>query len=158
MSAIASEQWLYRLDFTDGSACDEVVNILAKALNLNLSPESNALLDELTEQLQAYFQGNRTEFSIPMDAKGSDFQKQVWDELRKIPYGQILSYEKLALRLGSVRLSRAVGTANGKNPISILIPCHRVIGKNGRLSGYAGGLWRKQSLLELEGNKGIWVI
>ena len=101
-------------------------------------------------QLTEYFAGQRTEFSLPLAAQGTDFQKRVWAELTKIPYGHTISYGELARRLGNPNASRAVGLANGKNPISIVVPCHRVIGASGKLTGYGGGLARKEALLALE--------
>lgn len=103
------------------------------------------------EELEAYFAGELTTFSVPVDAKGTAFQQRVWAQLRKIPYGHSHHYGHIAHALGQPTASRAVGMANGKNPVSIIVPCHRVIGKNGTLTGYAGGLNRKQKLLDLEG-------
>jgi methylated-DNA-[protein]-cysteine S-methyltransferase len=106
--------------------------------------------DAVREQLDAYFAGELEHFDVPMAVHGTDFQKRVWDELVKIPFGETISYSELARRLGDLKLVRAVGTANGRNPISIIIPCHRVIGADGTLVGYGGGLERKQWLLEHE--------
>lgn len=106
---------------------------------------------ELESQLGDYFAGRRQGFSLPLALEGTPFQLRVWAELLKIPYGQTLSYGELARRLGDPGLSRAVGAANGANPVSLLVPCHRVIGGNGTLTGYAGGLERKRGLLALEG-------
>ena len=103
------------------------------------------------EQLNEYFAGARKEFDVPLDIEGTDFQKRVWDELQKIPYGKTISYKTLSEKLGDVKAIRAVGKANGQNPIAIIIPCHRVIGANGNLVGYAGGLAIKEKLLHLEG-------
>ncbi len=103
------------------------------------------------DQLAAYFAGERREFDLPLAPAGTPFQRRVWAELRKIPYGGTISYGELARRLGDPAASRAVGAANGRNPISIVVPCHRVIGANGSLTGYGGGLERKRWLLELEG-------
>jgi methylated-DNA-[protein]-cysteine S-methyltransferase len=104
----------------------------------------------ITTQLDQYFSGKRTAFDLPLDIRGTDFQKKVWIELLKIPYAKTISYKDLSLKVGNLKAIRAVGAANGANPISIIIPCHRVIGSDGSLTGYAGGLWRKQWLLELE--------
>jgi methylated-DNA-[protein]-cysteine S-methyltransferase len=103
-------------------------------------------------ELQEYFAGNRKEFSVEVNAIGSDFQNSVWAELKRIPYGETKSYGEIAQYMKGRNMSRAVGHANGKNPIAIIIPCHRVIGQSGKLTGYSGGMWRKQRLLELEGN------
>lgn len=106
----------------------------------------------LVRQLEAYFIMNLRTFTVPLDPQGTAFQKRVWDELQHIPYGQTLSYLGLARRLGDEHAVRAVGAAVGANPIAILVPCHRVIGSDGSLTGYAGGLERKESLLKLEGS------
>ncbi len=103
------------------------------------------------DQLKEYFAGTRKEFDVPLDIEGTDFQKRVWNELQKIPYGKTISYKTLSEKLGDVKAIRAVGKANGQNPIAIIIPCHRVIGANGNLVGYAGGLAIKEKLLHLEG-------
>lgn len=104
------------------------------------------------KQLQEYFAGARREFSIKTKAEGTLFQKAVWSQLKKIKYGDTLSYGDIAKKMKDENASRAVGHANGKNPIAIIVPCHRVIGESGKLTGYAGGMWRKQWLLDLEGN------
>jgi methylated-DNA-[protein]-cysteine S-methyltransferase len=108
------------------------------------------IFQQAAMQLTEYFAHQRTAFSLPLNASGTDFQKRVWAELTQIPYGQTISYGELARRLGNPSASRAVGLANGKNPISIIVPCHRVIGANGKLTGYGGGLTRKEALLALE--------
>jgi methylated-DNA-[protein]-cysteine S-methyltransferase len=102
-------------------------------------------------QLKEYFAGTRKEFDVPLDVEGTDFQKRVWNELQKIPYGKTISYKTLSKKLGDVKAIRAVGKANSQNPIAIIIPCHRVIGADGSLIGYAGGLIIKEKLLHLEG-------
>lgn len=108
------------------------------------------LFGELKIQLDEYFSGNRRRFDLPLSASGTDFQKKVWKELLRVPFGRTLSYKELAARLGDIRSVRAVAAAVGRNPMMILIPCHRIIGSDGSLTGYAGGLDRKQFLLELE--------
>lgn len=113
--------------------------------------ETTALTDRAFEQLLEYFRGQRCVFDLPLSAKGTAFQEAVWNALLEIPYGQTLSYGELAARIGRPRAARAVGGANNKNPIGILIPCHRVIGANGTLVGYAGGLELKRQLLSIEG-------
>ncbi len=102
-------------------------------------------------QLKEYFAGTRKKFDVPLDIEGTEFQKRVWNELKKIPYGKTISYKTLSEKLGDVKAIRAVGKANGQNPIAIIIPCHRVIGADGSLTGYAGGLAIKEKLLHLEG-------
>lgn len=101
-------------------------------------------------QLEEYFAGGRTEFDLPLAPEGTDFQRRVWAELVRIPYGETVSYGELARRLGNPTGSRAVGLANGRNPIGIVVPCHRVVGSGGDLTGYGGGLPRKRLLLDLE--------
>ncbi|MEO6456843.1 MAG: methylated-DNA--[protein]-cysteine S-methyltransferase [Chloroflexia bacterium] len=105
---------------------------------------------EVRQQLAAYFAGTLTEFDLPLAMRGSDFHRSVWEELRAIPFGSTISYGELAQRLGNPNASRAVGLANGRNPVSIIVPCHRVIGANGKLVGYGGGLPRKAALLAFE--------
>ncbi|BBA97816.1 putative methylated-DNA:protein-cysteine S-methyltransferase [Actinacidiphila reveromycinica] len=106
--------------------------------------------DRVREQLAAYFDGDLTVFDLPLHMAGTPFQKRVWAALCDIPYGETATYGELAAALGSPTASRAVGLANGRNPVSIIVPCHRVVGANGSLTGYGGGLARKQLLLELE--------
>jgi methylated-DNA-[protein]-cysteine S-methyltransferase len=105
---------------------------------------------EAIDQLKAYFAGELKDFTLPLRLHGTPFQRSVWDQLRKIPYGETRSYGQLAAALGNPGASRAVGLANGKNPIGIIVPCHRVIGAGGSLTGYGGGLPRKQRLLDFE--------
>ena len=107
-------------------------------------------LKNAAQQLQEYFEGNRTVFDFKMNPKGTDFQKKVWKALLEIPFGTTTSYQALSIKLGDVKAIRAVAAANGKNPLWIVVPCHRVIGSDGSLTGYAGGLWRKKWLLEHE--------
>ncbi|MFT7087101.1 MAG: methylated-DNA-[protein]-cysteine S-methyltransferase [Rickettsiales bacterium] len=108
------------------------------------------ILKDAKKQLEEYFSGNRKIFNIPLKSNGTIFQKKVWDGLLKIPYGKILSYKDLAQNIDNIRAFRAAGNANSKNPISIIVPCHRVVGKNGTLTGYANGLDKKQYLLNIE--------
>ena len=107
-------------------------------------------LKETVNQLQEYFDGKRTDFTFKLNPKGTEFQQKVWRELCKIPFGKTISYLDLAKKLGDPKVIRAAASANGKNPIWIVIPCHRVIGADGSLTGYAGGLWRKKWLLDHE--------
>ena len=108
------------------------------------------VLQNSVSQLQDYFDGKRTDFTFPLHPKGTDFQQRVWKELLNIPFGKTMSYLELSKKLGNLKAIRAVASANGKNPIWIVIPCHRVIGTDGSLTGYAGGLWCKKWLLEHE--------
>lgn len=114
--------------------------------------QASPLLQEACRQLEAYFRGERQHFELPLAPAGTAFQQQVWATLQQIPYGETWSYQQLAERLGNRNASRAVGSANGKNPLWILIPCHRVIQASGGLGGYAGGLEAKSRLLNLEQN------
>ena len=102
------------------------------------------------KQIEEYFSGKRKEFLLKLDPQGTIFQRRVWQQLEKIPYGEVVSYGEIASIIGKPKAFRAVGNANGKNPIAIIIPCHRVIGSNGSLTGYGGGLWRKEWLIEHE--------
>ncbi|MFD1315987.1 methylated-DNA--[protein]-cysteine S-methyltransferase [Namhaeicola litoreus] len=101
-------------------------------------------------QLNEYFEGERKVFDFPIAPQGTEFQRKVWSELSKIPYGKTISYAEQSKRMGDLKAIRAIATANGKNPLWIVVPCHRVVGSNGSLTGYAGGLWRKKWLLEHE--------
>lgn len=121
---------------------------LAPAL-ADIAAEPSAFRD-VADQLAAYFAGELTEFDLALDPSGTPFQLTVWAALRTIPYGQTRSYADIARQIGSPTASRAVGLANGRNPISIIVPCHRVIGANGSLTGYGGGIERKRALLDLE--------
>lgn len=113
------------------------------------APDTDAF-DEIVAQLLAYFAGELTEFDVDLDMVGTEFQRRVWQALLTIPYGETRSYGEIAAQIGSPGASRAVGLANGHNPVGIIVPCHRVIGANGALTGYGGGLHRKKALLDLE--------
>lgn len=132
--------------------CDEIgvtkIEVIEEALEI--SSEIPSGLQNAVLQLQEYFEGKRTQFTFSIHPKGTAFQQQVWAELVNIPYGTTCSYLDLAKKLGDVKAIRAVAAANGKNPLWIVVPCHRVIGSDGSLTGYAGGLWRKKWLLEHE--------
>ncbi|HSK30664.1 MAG TPA: methylated-DNA--[protein]-cysteine S-methyltransferase [Candidatus Limnocylindria bacterium] len=116
---------------------------------INLDPLQPILI-ETERQLTEYFSGKRSTFDLPLDPQGSEFQRRVWRALREIPFGETRSYLELAKAVGSVKASRAIGAANGKNPLSIVVPCHRVVGADGALTGFAGGLEAKAKLLALE--------
>ena len=116
----------------------------------SFGPRDDAAFPAAAAQLAEYFAGTRTTFDVPLAPRGNGFQRKVWALLIEIPYGQTRTYGQLALALGDPGLARAVGAANGQNPLSIIVPCHRVVGSNGKLTGYAGGLQRKAFLLELE--------
>ena len=112
--------------------------------------EETVLISECRNQLEEYFAGNRMNFDLPLAPKGTAFQQKVWSALQEIPYGEVCTYKDIAVAIGNPKGCQAVGGANGKNPVAIIIPCHRVIGKNGKLVGYAGGMENKEFLLELE--------
>ena len=113
--------------------------------------EGSTLLDDAVGQLDEYFAGKRRAFALPLAPNGTDFQRQVWDELTRIPYGAVASYSDVARRIGAPDAVRAVGAANGRNPLPVIVPCHRVIGADGSLTGFGGGLPLKRRLLALEG-------
>jgi len=138
MIATADEQAITLLDFG----------------NTSVQNSDHPLLLRLEKELHEYFAGRLKTFTLPLSPHGTPFQKQVWKTLLAIPYGETISYAQEAEQFGNPKATRAVANANGKNPISILIPCHRVIGSDGGLGGYSGGLWRKEFLLELE-KKGL---
>ena len=137
---VASDCGLRAIDFHSTYAVDDAVR-----------NDANPLLKETTRQLRAYFDGRLRTFDVPLDMQGTAFQKRVWSELEKIPYGETRSYLQVAIASGTPNAVRAVGAANGANPIPIIVPCHRVIGSSGKLTGYGGGLPLKKRLLELEG-------
>ena len=138
------------LEFTGQGRIEPQYDELRRRFNTPIVPGSNAVLDQLADELAAYFAGALREFTVPLAFPGTPFQERVWRGLLTIPYGQTLSYEELAERAGHPGAQRAVGSANGRNRIAIVIPCHRVINKSGKLGGYGGALWRKQALLDLE--------
>ncbi|NRF23872.1 methylated-DNA--[protein]-cysteine S-methyltransferase [Vibrio coralliilyticus] len=117
---------------------------------LGKNDKEHPILIKAIKQLDEYFSGSRKEFDLPLAAEGTVFQQQVWKALTTIPFGETWSYQQLADAIGNPKAVRAVGLANGKNPISVIVPCHRVIGKSGKLTGYAGGLERKAALLKIE--------
>lgn len=123
------------------------VNIPLGRKNLN-----NPFIKMACEQLTEYFEGKRKNFTVSLDVIGTDFQKNVWKNLQKVPYAKTVSYKDIALKIKKPTASRAVGMANGKNPLSIIVPCHRIIASSGKLTGYAGGLKNKKILLDLEAN------
>jgi methylated-DNA-[protein]-cysteine S-methyltransferase len=121
-------------------------------------PGSHPLIDEAIRQLEEYFERRRRRFDLPLDLHGTGFQARVWKALLEIPYGETRSYGELASKLGMAGAARAVGAANGSNPVAIVVPCHRVIGSGGRLTGYGGGLDRKKFLLDLESGASMRLI
>jgi len=127
-----------------------IISIQFDAINDNQIERINDVIKVCKDQLDEYFDGKRKVFDLPLKPAGTEFQKKVWDVLCNIPFGEISTYNNIAKQLGSEKLNRAVGLANGANPIPIIIPCHRIIGTNGKLTGYAGGLDRKRWLLSHE--------
>ncbi len=148
----ATGEGICLLEFTERRMLEAQFAQLRKRFRCAVVPGVNEHLGRLEEELVQYFNGALRRFAGPLVYPGSPFQRRVWEELLRIPYGQTCSYEDIARRLGSARATRAVGRANGQNRIAILIPCHRVVNKGGKLGGYGGGLWRKQFLLGLEGS------
>ena len=122
---------------------DDCITAVNFCENDSASSDNHPLLQECQQQLEEYFAGLRKVFSMPLQFNGTSFQTKVWTALQNIPYGRTISYMALSKTLGDVKAIRAVGTANGRNMIAIIVPCHRVIGSNAKLTGYAGGLWRK---------------
>lgn len=136
------------------SGSEKGIASVSYVANVDTVIENPVCLRECVSQLNDYFNGKRKSFNLELDVEGTEFQKKVWNELLKIPFGKTVSYNDIAKKLGDKEAVRAVGHANGKNPIAIIIPCHRVIGSDGKLVGYAGGLWRKKWLLNFE-NKDV---
>ncbi len=150
MVAVASETGLCLLEFGDRRMLETEFQDLRRRLNAVLLPGANRFLFDTVRQMEEYFEGRRTTFDVPLHAPGTPFQQRVWAALREIPYGEIRSYGEIAAAVGEPKAVRAVGTANGMNRIAVMIPCHRVIGADGKLTGYGGGLWRKDWLLNHE--------
>lgn len=150
MVAGATEEGVCLLEYADRRAFQRQMEALRRRLHSVIVPGRNAHLDRLAEELAEYFEGKRQSFSVPLVFPGTAFQQSVWKELRRIPFGETISYAELARRIGHPGAQRAVGRANGDNRIAILIPCHRVVKEDGTLCGYGGGVWRKQHLLDLE--------
>lgn len=150
MIAISNDELLYLLEFVERRGLEREVERLRARTKSAIIPGNTAPIDSIQKELSLYFNGKLTEFKTPLFYVGSPFQQRVWDELRKIPYGETLSYLGLAKAIGKPTASRAVARANGTNQIAIVIPCHRVINSNGELGGYAGGVSRKEWLLNHE--------
>lgn len=150
----ANEKGLCLLEFSDRRMLETQFKVLRARFNCALLPGTNAHLERIRDELARYFAGQLRDFTVPLVHPGTAFQENVWRNLLKIPYGETCSYEDLARAVGSPRAVRAVGTANGCNRMAIVIPCHRVVNKGGKLGGYGGGLWRKQALLALEKGQG----
>lgn len=151
MYAGASATGLCFLEFVDRKMIDAQIEQLQKQMKAKFVSGKNERLDQVEQQLNEYFAGKRRDFEIGLDIRGTDFQKQAWNALLKIPYGETRSYQQQADRIGKPKAVRAIASANAKNHIAIVIPCHRVIAKHGGLAGFGGGIWRKKFLLDLEG-------
>ena len=146
----ANNRGVCLLEFTDRRMLENQFLTLKKLFSCAIVPGRNEHLNLLEKELEQYFGGHLKQFSVPLVYPGTAFQERVWNELLRIPYGQTRSYEDLARQIAAAGSQRAVGHANGQNRIAIVIPCHRVVNKDGKLGGYGGGLWRKQFLLDLE--------
>jgi len=147
----ATDRGICLLEFSDRRMLEAQARILSSHLGLPVAPGAHPHLETLERQLGEYFAGRRREFTLPIFEPGTPFQERVWEALRRIPFGETRSYSALAKAIGDPSAVRAVARANGYNRVAIVVPCHRVIGADGGLGGYGGGLWRKQRLLELEG-------
>ena len=150
MLALADDHGLHLLEFVDRRGLEREILQLRKKTGCFIVPGRNALLDKTKDEVKRYFDGTLAEFSIPLVTAGTPFETKVWNALRTIPRGRTWSYAQLASKIGSPNAVRAVGRANGCNPLAIVIPCHRVIRSDGELCGYGGGIWRKKWLLEHE--------
>jgi len=146
----ATDRGIVFLEYTDRRMLEHNLKSMQRRFGCGVVPGQHPHLNRLTQELGEYFKGERRGFDVPLVPGGTAFQNKVWQELRRIPHGETISYDELARRVGQPTAQRAVARANGMNYIAILIPCHRVIGKDGSLTGYGGGLWRKRLLLELE--------
>jgi AraC family transcriptional regulator of adaptative response/methylated-DNA-[protein]-cysteine methyltransferase len=154
MVAGATEEALCLLEFADRRMLETQLERVRKRLGAVVVSGETEVTRQVAEELESYFGGRLREFTVPLDTSGTELQEAVWAELRTIPYGSTRSYGEQARRVGRPEAVRAVARANGDNRIAIIVPCHRVIGADGSLTGYGGGLWRKRSLLELEAGQG----
>ena len=150
MFACASSKGICLLEFTDRRMLETEFKDLCKRLNAVILPGENPYLDQVQSEIEEYFSGKRKKFTVALHTPGSEFQKSVWEILQKIPYGETRSYKQQAITFGNPKATRAVASANGHNRISIIMPCHRVIGSDGSLTGYGGGLHRKKWLIDFE--------
>jgi AraC family transcriptional regulator of adaptative response/methylated-DNA-[protein]-cysteine methyltransferase len=150
MLAGATDEGLCLLEFVDRRMLAAQIRTVARALRCTFVPGANGVIEHAEAELRAYFEGRLTRFTVPLATPGTDFQRRAWNALLDIPYGETRSYADQAEAIGQPTAVRAVARANGANRVAVIVPCHRVIGKDGRLSGYGGGVWRKRRLLELE--------
>jgi AraC family transcriptional regulator of adaptative response/methylated-DNA-[protein]-cysteine methyltransferase len=150
----ASPDGICLLEFPEPGRLEPQLQAIRRRLGCDIEAGASPHLDQLQRELAAYFSGALAQFTVPLVMRGTPFQERVWSALRRIPYGETRSYQDLAEAIGAPGAPRAVGHANGMNPVAIVVPCHRVINKNGGLGGYGGQLWRKERLLRLEGATG----
>ncbi len=150
MEAFSASQGICLLEFCDNPLLESAKEKLKEDFGAEIVAQSNRLIDLLEGQLKEYFEGKRKSFSVLLNPTGTEFQQKVWNNLLTIEYGKTITYKDQARRLGNLKALRAVAAANGANKIPIVIPCHRVVGSNGELTGFSGGLWRKKFLLDLE--------
>ena len=157
MAACASDRGVCLLEFTDNQRLERELQDLVKRLNAVILTGTNPHLEQLQDELRAYFAGQLKEFTVPLHTPGTEFQQAAWKILRGIPYGETRSYKQQAIALGNPKAVRAVARANGQNRVSLVLPCHRVIGADGSLTGYGGGLDRKKWLLDHERARGTQI-
>jgi AraC family transcriptional regulator of adaptative response/methylated-DNA-[protein]-cysteine methyltransferase len=150
MLAAVSNDAVCQLEFADRRGLEKSYEAMLEHFALPVVPGENEVMEQLRRELAAYFAGRLRTFTVPADLRGSEFQTKAWRELQRIPYGNTASYEQIAQQMHSPKAVRAVARANATNRLYLLVPCHRVIGKDGSLNGYGGGVWRKQWLLNLE--------
>jgi AraC family transcriptional regulator of adaptative response/methylated-DNA-[protein]-cysteine methyltransferase len=150
MVAVVVQEGVALLEFADRPMLETQLKRVSSRLDCSVAPGNHSLLSQLREELDQYFTGKLHQFSVPLVLAGTPIQEAVWTELARIPYGDTTSYQSIAKSIGRPTARRAVGRANGDNRLAILLPCHRVVGQDGTLTGYGGGLWRKRRLLALE--------
>jgi AraC family transcriptional regulator of adaptative response/methylated-DNA-[protein]-cysteine methyltransferase len=150
MVAGATDKGLCLLEFTDRRMLETQMKRLRKLLDCVIAPGSNPHIAQLDDELKRYFAGTLKEFTVPLVVPGTEFQRAVWDSLRRVPYGKTSTYQALARDIGRPGAQRAVGKANGDNRLAIIIPCHRIVRSDGQLWGYGGGMWRKRFLIDHE--------
>jgi AraC family transcriptional regulator of adaptative response/methylated-DNA-[protein]-cysteine methyltransferase len=150
MLAVASERGICLLEFLDRRAIATALRDLRRRFGAPIVPGSSEHVDRLRTELASYFGGSLRRFGVPLDLAGTSFQRRVWSRLLEIPFGDTVSYARVAKEVGRREAVRAVGHANGRNPVAIVVPCHRVVRTDGSLCGYGGGLWRKRWLLQHE--------
>jgi len=138
------------LEYEDRGGLSKIQRRITKQYRLEMTRGTNTFLNQLESELDQYFQGLRQKFSVPLDVRGTPFQRAAWEQLLNIPYGETRTYGEIVRLVGKPLAVRAIGRANGDNPLAVVIPCHRVIQHDGKLKGYGGGLWRKEYLLALE--------